>query len=238
MRLLSGMALGLWAGLAGIAIAQSDAGSPVVVELYTSQGCSSCPPADAILSELAPREDVIALALHVDYWDYLGWKDEFGSPAFSKRQKAYARAAGARTVYTPQMVVGGAEHLVGVRPMELADLIARHKATAPTVRLAVERSGAVLKIGAESLGPESIGAGGDMIVQVVGYRPEATVDIRGGENTGRTITYHNIVESWQPVAEWDGSAPLAIETPAPEGVVVVIVQEAGPGAILAARRLP
>ena len=80
----------------------------VVVELYTSQGCSSCPPADALLDELAKRNDVIALALHVDYWDYLGWKDTFSSAAFSARQNGYARAANARTVYTPQMVIGGA----------------------------------------------------------------------------------------------------------------------------------
>ena len=83
------------------------ADGPVVVELYTSQGCSSCPPADAMLHDLAARPDVIALALHVDYWDYIGWVDEFADPAYTRRQKQYAQVAGNPSVYTPQMVIGG-----------------------------------------------------------------------------------------------------------------------------------
>ncbi|KKK59691.1 hypothetical protein LCGC14_3031870, partial [marine sediment metagenome] len=83
------------------AAAQTD--QPVVIELFTSQGCSSCPPADELLTRLAARTDVIPLALHVDYWDYIGWRDHFGKPAFTKRQKSYAAVAGSRTIYTPQM---------------------------------------------------------------------------------------------------------------------------------------
>ena len=91
------------------AIAQDQ---PVVVELFTSQGCSSCPPADALLHELAARDDVVALAMHVDYWDYIGWKDVFGNPAHSARQRAYAKAGNRRMVYTPQMIVNGENRLL------------------------------------------------------------------------------------------------------------------------------
>ncbi len=134
MRRIIGAATGLWAVCAVAAFAQGT-DNPVVVELFTSQGCSSCPPADAILGDLAGRDDVIALALHVDYWDYIGWKDTFADPSYTKRQRAYARVAGARNIYTPQMVVGGMDHLVGVRPMELSDLIERHNAKDSTIDL-------------------------------------------------------------------------------------------------------
>ena len=95
-------------------------GSPVVLELFTSQGCSACPPADALLTEYAPRDDVIALALHVDYWDYIGWKDTFGDPAHTTRQKGYAAAADRSFVYTPQMVVDGQGQIKGVKPSQVA----------------------------------------------------------------------------------------------------------------------
>ena len=109
-----------WSG----AIAAAEPGPPpTVVELFTSQGCSSCPPADALLKKLDERAGVIALALHVDYWDYIGWKDSFGDPAHAKRQRSYAYFAGSRTIYTPQMIVGGTAAVVGSRPMEVADLI-------------------------------------------------------------------------------------------------------------------
>ncbi|WP_343079379.1 DUF1223 domain-containing protein [Ostreiculturibacter nitratireducens] len=234
MRRMMTAALGLWLGCAGISLAQ-DTTNPVVVELYTSQGCSSCPPADALLAELAPREDVIALALHVDYWDYIGWKDSFAAPEYTMRQKAYARAVGARSVYTPQIVVQGQEHLVGLRPMELADLIRAHGAKPSPVRLTLERAGGAVRIRAEALGNP---LRRELIVQLVRYTPEEVVEIMHGENAGRRITYANIVTSWQPLGEWDGAAPLAMEAPAEgDGPTVVILQEEGPGPILAAARL-
>ena len=104
----------VWLGLSGPVLAQGASG--VVVELYTSQGCSSCPPADAYLEELAQEPGVIALALHVDYWDYLGWKDEFANPDFTDRQKTYATANGSNTIYTPQMVVAGTDMVEGSDP--------------------------------------------------------------------------------------------------------------------------
>uniref|UniRef100_UPI002FDA0931 DUF1223 domain-containing protein n=1 Tax=Pontibaca methylaminivorans TaxID=515897 RepID=UPI002FDA0931 len=101
---------------------------PVVVELFTSQGYPSCPPADAMLAELAGREDVLPLALHVDYWDYMGWKDTFASPENTARQRGYAAAGERKMVYTPQMVINGADHLVGTRFRDISALIDRHKA--------------------------------------------------------------------------------------------------------------
>jgi len=207
---------------------------PVVVELYTSQGCSSCPPADALLAEIAGRDDVIALALHVDYWDYIGWADRFAKPGFTKRQKAYARAAGEHAIYTPQMIVEGSEHLVGLRPMELVGLIDQHNAVPSQIRLSLAREGEVLRIRLEAQPPLPRGA----VVQLVRYRPEETVNIEHGENAGRVVRYSNIVTDWAPIADWDGRQPLSLEASAPgSDAAVVIVQEQGPGEILAAARL-
>jgi hypothetical protein len=233
MRRIIGAATGLWAVCAVAAFAPGT-DNPVVVEPFTSQGCSSCPPADAILGDLAARDDVIALALHVDYWDYIGWADTFADPAYTKRQRAYARVAGARNIYTPQMVVGGMDHLVGVRPMELSDLIDRHNAKDSTIDLDLARSGDSLRIAATASAPLRAGA----VVQLVRYRPKATVAIERGENAGREISYVNIVESITSLGEWDGSAPLAMqESVSGDDAVVVIVQEPGMGPILAAARL-
>ena len=227
------------AAMAALACAQPLAAAadhlpaPVVVELFTSQGCSSCPPADALLETLALREDVIALALHVDYWDYIGWEDIFADPAFTRRQKGYAHVAGARTIYTPQMIVGGMEHLVGVRPEELSDLIARHRATPAPVHLALSRDGGALGV---SAGPAPLPR--PVVVQLVQYVPAETVTIERGENAGHTLTYVNIVSSWTELGVWDGSAPLDLSVPAAgDRPAVVILQEQGPGRIVAAARL-
>lgn len=209
----------------------AQAGEPVVIELYTSQGCSSCPPADKLLGELVGRDDVLPLALHVDYWDYIGWKDEFARPQHTKRQKGYARAAGQRSIYTPQMIVGGRDHVVGYKPMKLADAIARHKERTAPLELRVNRSGGKLKVWARPTGrlPR------DMKVQLVRYRPSATVAIKRGENAGKTITYHNIVTDWRTVADWDGrdELNLALDVPGSDKVAV-LVQADGYGPILAA----
>ena len=116
-------------------------GRPVLLELYTSQGCASCPPADDLLLDLAAREDVIALALHVDYWDYIGWPDTFASRAHTERQQAYARRHGHSTIYTPQMVVNGVELIEGFRTMQVMDAIAAQYAMAPEVSLTLTRTG-------------------------------------------------------------------------------------------------
>ncbi len=227
-------ALGLWLGVAGTSLAQSGTTNPVVVELYTSQGCSSCPPADSILGKLAGRDDVIALALHVDYWDYIGWKDIFADRAYSDRQRAYARVAGARTVYTPQMIVGGMDHLVGARPAELDGLIRRFGGKAQPVTLTLQRSGEKVRLRARSTTPLKRGA----VVQLVRYIPRQSVQIGRGENAGRTLDYNNIVTDWKTVAEWDGTKELSLDLVARgDEPVVVIVQEPGPGPVLGAARL-
>lgn len=205
-----------------------------VVELFTSQGCSSCPPADALLTDLAGRDDVIALALHVDYWDYIGWRDIFGDAAYTQRQQAYARAAGATTVYTPQMVIGGRDHVVGTKPMQVMDLISQHKRTSAQIALAVQKSGQTLRISAT----KPAGRVEPMVVQLVRYKPEEVVAIERGENAGRSIKYSNIVRSWQNIALWDGSTDLNIAAQAPgSDAIVVIVQQDAHGPIIAAVEL-
>lgn len=207
---------------------------PVVVELYTSQGCSSCPPADEFMAELAGHEGVIALALHVDYWDYIGWEDSFAQPAFTERQKQYARAVKSRMIYTPQMVIGGVDRVEGNTPDAVVKMIGKHKGVVSPVRLSVERQGDMVVIHAVADPALPDGA----VVELVRYEPSAVVEIERGENAGRTVTYRNIVTEWTKLADWPGAAPLELTAPAPGGApVVVIVQEPGPAAVLAAARV-
>ncbi|MCO4848312.1 MAG: DUF1223 domain-containing protein [Yoonia sp.] len=225
-------ALAFWGAIGVTPVAAQD--NKVVVELYTSQGCSSCPPADALLHDLAGRSDVIALALHVDYWDYLGWKDNFGRPAFTARQHAYARAANATTVYTPQMVIGGKDHVIGSKAMEIMDRVAQHRNVADLIAITLTRNGDAVLINAQS----NAGLLGNLIVQVVRYTPEETVAIKRGENAGKTISYSNIVYRWDSVGRWDGSHPLAITASAAGAdPVVVIIQADQHGPILAAAEI-
>ena len=205
--------------------------SPVVIELFTSQGCSSCPPADALLKSFAGRRDILPLALHVDYWDYIGWKDTFGDPAHAERQRAYARHAGARMVYTPQIIVGGMEHIVGVKPGVLEKAIRMEAAAPDLVSLSLRPAGDKVEISARALGPIPDGT----IVQLVRVRPSQTVDIGRGENAGRTFTYSHIVTDWTRIGLWNGEVPFTRKISAPgKDETVVIVQEPGPGRILAA----
>lgn len=207
---------------------------PVVVELYTSQGCSSCPPADEFMAELAGHEGVIALALHVDYWDYIGWEDSFAQPAFTERQKQYARAVKSRMIYTPQMVIGGVDRVEGNTPDAVVKMIGKHKGVASPVRLSVERQGDTVVI--RAVADPALPAGA--VVELVRYEPSAVVQIERGENAGRTVTYRNIVTEWTKLADWPGVAPLELTAPAPGAApVVVIVQEPGPAAVLAAARV-
>ena len=219
-----------------LGLVRADAQSqPVVVELYTSQGCSSCPPADDILTDLAKRNDVIALALHVDYWDYLGWRDGFASAAFSRRQRAYAAASKKNTVYTPQMIVQGHSYAVGNRIADVRGAIAMHRNDPPAVDLDLSRQGDQLVIVATA----KTGDVGRVVIQVVRYTPQAVVQIKAGENAGRKILYTNIVTQWSPVTRWNGRGSISTRTAMTgDDKAVVLVQTDGYGPILAAQQLP
>ncbi len=207
---------------------------PVVVELYTSQGCSSCPPADRLLAELATHDNVIPLALHVDYWDYLGWKDAFAMPEFSDRQRLYARAWHERSVYTPQMVVQGVNYMVGSRADEIQRQIMQAEAVDEHVALAVASRGSGIEIEIMPLNGPPLEAD----IHLVRYAAGETVMIERGENAGKTIAYINVVQSWETVGRWDGKAPAVVRVPRAEsGSYVVILQAPGPGRIYAATRL-
>ncbi len=224
-------------GLASVAlsapVAQAE-GSMVVVELYTSQGCSSCPPADEVLAQLSGRDDVIALSLHVDYWDYLGWRDTFAQHQFTQRQIAYRDAWHKSVVYTPQMVVQGRHDVMGSRADDLAAAIAAALQVEPPLKVTIERQGGMLKCRIEP-GPERVAG----IVWIAKYTMNATVEITRGENAGRTITYRNVVNSLNRIGSWAGIEPEEVAMPQPgpgEGVAIWIqAGEAGP--ILAAAKI-
>lgn len=205
-----------------------------VVELYTSQGCSSCPPADEILAELAQRDDIVALALHVDYWDYLGWKDDLAQPAFTQRQRDYAEAFRDPTIYTPQMIIGGVDHVVGSHTMKVVKQLMAHGAKPNPVRVALSRSGDTLTITAQAVAVVR----GEAVVQIVRYTPLVTREIRRGENAGRTVRYVNAVTSWQSAGRWNTAQPLSIQAQVAgtEGIAV-IVQDGTDGPILGAAQL-
>jgi hypothetical protein len=230
MRHFVSAACGLW--LAAATTVQAE--PVVVVELYTSQGCSSCPPADEFVAMLASNPQILPLALHVDYWDYIGWEDKFAHSAFTDRQKSYAKAIGSRTIYTPQLIIGGADRIEGFAPEETAERLRAHLEAGSAVRLTVTREGDRLVIRAEADPPLTE----PVRVQLVRYRPSETVTIERGENAGKTITYTNIVTSWERLDDWSGLEPLEVSAPF-DGTEpgAVIVQQDGPAAILAAARV-
>ena len=232
MRQIVSAACGLWLCLGGSAMAQSEPG--VVVELYTSQGCSSCPPADEMFAKLAGQPGVIALALHVDYWDYIGWEDSFAMPKFTERQKAYAHAEGSKMIYTPQIIVGGRDRVEGNQPKAVMGAIKAQLGAAPGVTLTAERQGDQVIIRAEASPPLSKPAR----VEVVRYTDRSEVEIERGENAGMKVMYHNIVTAWDDVGGWSGRDPLDMTAQAMgDAPLVVIIQTEGPGEILAAVRL-
>ncbi|UWQ13496.1 DUF1223 domain-containing protein [Aliiroseovarius sp. M344] len=215
-----------------------------VVELFTSQGCSSCPPADALLGKLVEYDDILPLALHVDYWDYIGWKDTFAQAAHTKRQKAYAYGFGTRSIYTPQMVIGGVDQAVGSHVVEVMDVIHRHQGKSPRVVLqtTTAASGGVrLRVARMT----HLALPNKILVQIVRFMPKAQVEISRGENAGLSITSTNVVTDIQGFGSWDGMETVEFDVPtpiAPEGQAAAIVLQAAskggyPGEILAAIKL-
>jgi hypothetical protein len=196
---------------------------PFVVELFTSEGCSSCPPADALLAELAKRPDVLALSFHVDYWDRLGWKDPFSSPAASDRQSRYAELLGLATVYTPQIVVDGRWQAVGSeRPaVERAlDLARRSRGEVP-VALIVDHGRAHIELGPG--GDDAVAAS----VWLIGFDRRRVSAVARGENGGRTLAHVDVVRGIEEAARFDGGV-RRIEAPIRWGSdrIVALVQAA------------
>lgn len=219
----------------------ADAGNtkrPVVVELFTSQGCSSCPPADAILGQLAKRKDVIALSLPITYWDMLGWKDTLATDADTKRQKAYAQMMWRGGVYTPQMIVDGVNDVVGGRDPQVEASIAARAADqqAVPVQLSADKLAVHVSVGAASV------KDANATIWLFRVLPRASVAITGGENKGHTYTYQNVVREIRALGIWKGQT-FSLDLPRQELLgashdsLVVVVQQSGYGRILGAAML-
>jgi hypothetical protein len=210
-----------------------------VLELFTSQGCSSCPPADKLMTELARDSSLIVLSLPVDYWDYLGWKDTLAHSAFTYRQKAYSATRGDRQVYTPQVVVNGALHAVGSdrAAIDKAIAMSRQQPSVLSVDMRIEKTESGLKVTL----PASPGLSGH--VWALPMVKERSVQIGRGENTGRSVTYVNVARGVTRLGFWAGE-PLAIDVPPAvlpmDGDGLVVLLQGGsdkkPGQIIGAAR--
>ncbi|CAE7205182.1 unnamed protein product [Symbiodinium microadriaticum] len=209
--------------------------SPVVVELFTSQGCSSCPPADRLLEELASQPHIIALSLPVTYWDYLGWTDKFAKPDHDQRQRRYAQIMDERRVYTPQMVIQGRDAIVGHRRAEANGSITKFAAAPATVAITLRQETPTL------IEAQLTGQSAPATIWMVEFDRRQTVDIKRGENGGRRLTYVNVVSHMKKLGDWQGprldfrhelAAPLT-----PGKGCALIVQDDRNGHILGAAQL-
>lgn len=204
---------------------------PVVVELFTSQGCSSCPPANAYLNEMArDRKDVLPLAFHVTYWDRLGWKDPFSLEAATERQDRYGHRFGDGS-YTPEIVVDGASSHVGSHREDVGSAIEqakRESRIAADIRITMDEAG--------QLSIEIGGGTGRGTVLLIGFDRDHQTAIRRGENGGRTLQESNVVRSIRAISDWNGTA-LRVSEKFPEGQEVAVILEAPDGKIVGASRL-
>jgi hypothetical protein len=236
-----------WSGALGVCaivaiIRPAHADPRAVVELFTSQGCSSCPPADRIIGELAKDPSIIALSMPIDYWDYLGWKDTLSDARFSERQKAYSHMRGDREVYTPQVVVNGSTHVVGSDRAGIESAIGSTKKAdgVMSVPVTMTLSGKEINVSvaASSRGPAAMHGE----VWICSISKAIPISIGRGENRGREITYHNVVRNLLKVGDWNGSSgswTVPLENVSREGVdaAVVYVQDGNrekPGPMLGA----
>jgi hypothetical protein len=218
----------------GLVAAASAETRPVVLELFTSEGCSSCPPAEVIVNELAQRRDVLPLSFHVDYWDDLGWRDRYSLASATERQRGYARKMRRSSVYTPQAIIDGSRDIVGSQRGAVMEAVSGRR---DGVATSVSVSGGTIQI--------RVGAGSDAAsadVLLVGYLREATTPIGRGENSGRTIKESNIVLSLQALGPWNGKArdfQMSVDRlPGNVTDIAVLVQSTGQGAILGAVAQP
>ena len=209
-----------------------------VIELFTSQGCSSCPPADAILGDYAEDEELLALSFPVDYWDYLGWKDTLASHENTVRQRAYAEARGDRQVYTPQVIVNGATHVVGSNRTQIEAALSNSPPLTVPITMAPGTDSTTVTVGAATTSGEAKGT-----IWLAMYDDPLTVPIERGVNTGKSVTYYNVVRKLRPIAMWKGKE-VTIELPKSEldqaevsrcAVILQTEQDNGlPGPILGA----
>ena len=219
------LALGAGAGASLVSgAAQAADHVDVVVELFSSQGCNSCPPADQLLAELRKKPGVLALNFHVDYWDYLGWKDTLAGADFSQRQYDYAKARGDLDVYTPQMVVNGTKHMVGSQRSEVFAVLEQSRIKTWPVPVSIGDTGKELVVEA--------GAGsGEATLWVMPILDHVSVKIEKGEMAGRDVTYTNVVRRLMPAAMWKGSAMKlslpkeSLLTPDATGCVVLLQKD-------------
>jgi hypothetical protein len=248
--LMAYRSLSRWSGALGVCaivavIRPAHAEPRAVVELFTSQGCSSCPPADKVLGELAKDPSVIALSLPIDYWDYLGWKDTLADSRFSARQKAYSHMRGDRDVYTPQVIVNGAAHVIGSDRARIEGAIKdTNKADkVMSVPVTMSLSGTQLTVSVAA-GKEGAPAQGE--VWLCSISKSVPISIGRGENRGREIVYHNVVRNLLKVGDWNGnpeSWTLPLDSVMRDGIdaAAVLVQDGNrdkPGPMLGAAFTP
>jgi hypothetical protein len=242
--------LSRWSGALGVCaivaiIRPAHADPRAVVELFTSQGCSSCPPADKIIGELARDPSVIALSMPIDYWDYLGWKDTLADARFSARQKAYSHVRGDRDVYTPQVVVNGAAHVIGSDRAGIEGAIkeTRKADAVMSVPVTMSLSGKQINVSVAAGKAPNAAHGEIWICSVSNAVP---ILIGRGENRGREITYYNVVRNLLKVGDWNGSSgswTVPLENISHEGIdaAVVYLQDGSrekPGLMLGAAMTP
>ncbi len=233
-QVLAGMGMAALGSLLPLGTARA-AMPGVTVELFTSQGCSSCPPAERLLAELADRPEVVALSYHVQYWDHIGWTDPFGDPRCQERQERYRDWLKTRFLYTPQMVIGGRFDVVGSRRQEVAQRIMEADRL-PRLDLVIEEAagGATLRLPQGKAGPEGAA------LLAVRYLNGATTRVRRGENAGRTLTERNIVRDIKKLTLWQGESQhvrLPADVDAEHGQAILL-QDMATGAMLAATKRP
>jgi hypothetical protein len=236
-----------WSGALGVCaivaiVRPAHADPRAVVELFTSQGCSSCPPADKLLGELAKDPSVIAMSMPIDYWDYLGWKDTLADARFSARQKAYSRVRGDREVYTPQVVINGSAHVIGSDRAGIESAIGytRKADGVMSVPVTMTQAGKQINVSVAASGSGPAAMHGE--VWICSISKAVSISIGRGENSGREITYHNVVRNLLKVGDWDGSPGswnVPLENISREGVdaAAVYVQDGNrdrPGPMLGA----
>ena len=236
-----------WSGALGVCaivaiIRPAHADPRAVVELFTSQGCSSCPPADKIIGELAKDPSIIALSMPIDYWDYLGWRDTLADSRFSARQKAYSRMRGDRDVYTPQAIVNGSAHVIGSDRAGIEGAIGdtRKADSVMSVPVSLTLAGKQISVSVGASGETPTEARGE--VWICSISKSVPISIGRGENSGQEVTYYNVVRNLLKIGDWNGSSgswTVPLESISREGVdaAVVYVQDGNrdkPGPMLGA----